>query len=35
MFICKTIENSTLNVNSNNFPGPLSIGIFEKRAPDA
>ena len=31
MFICKTIETSILNVNSNNFPGPLIIGTFEKR----
>ena len=30
-FICKTIETSILNVNSNNFPGPLIIGTFEKR----
>ena len=31
MFICKTIETSILNVNSNNFPGPLIIGTFKKR----
>ena len=31
MFICKSIETSILNVNSNNFPGPLIIGTFEKR----
>ena len=31
MFICKTIETSILNENSNNFPGPLIIGTFEKR----
>ena len=30
-FICKTIETSILNVNSNNFQGPLIIGTFEKR----
>ena len=31
MFICNSIETSILNVNSNNFPGPLIIGTFEKR----
>ena len=31
MFICKTIETSILNENSNNFPGPLIIGTFKKR----
>ena len=35
MFICKTIETSILNVNSNNFQGPLIIGTFEKRVPGA
>ena len=32
MLICKTIEISVLNVNSNSFPGLLIIGTFEKWA---
>ena len=32
MLICKTIEISVLNVNSNSFPGELIIGTFEKWA---
>ena len=35
MFICKTIEISILNANSNNLPGPLIIGSFEKRVHSA
>ena len=32
MLICKTIEISVLNVNSNSFPGLLIIGTFKKWA---
>ena len=31
--ICKTIETSILNVNSNRFPRPVIIGTFKKWAP--
>ena len=31
--ICKTMETSILNVNSNRFPGPVIIGTFKKWAP--
>ena len=30
---CKTIETSILNVNGNSFPGLVTIGKFDKRAP--